>query len=119
MRLFELVPTATASVIVRNDRTGHMQVLTCQGTVYDNEDTKDVRNMAIAYGLLTTSEHWRLATEEETVEWRLHAPVKMLELHWAMPPARPKPKLTVIKNEPAQVVYEKDGMKIYDDDDTQ
>lgn len=117
MRLYQLV-SELGNVVVHNEGTSHTMVLTPEGAVYSTEDTSDVRKISIAFGLLTTSDSWRLATQEEIQELRAHPPTPMMELSWIIPPPKPRPKLTIVR-EPAQVVYEKDGMKIYDDDDTQ
>ena len=119
MRLHQLVPVS-ADLVVHNPATGHTMVLTPQGAVYNTEDTTDLRNIAIAFGLLTTSDDWREATQEEIEELRAHPPTAMMELSWVIPPPKPRPTLTVVKSRvPAEVVYDKGGMKIYEDDDTQ
>ena len=157
MRLHELVPVS-ADLVVYNEETGHTMVLTSAGAVFDTEDTSDLRNISIAFGLLVTSDAWRAAIKEEIDELRLRPPVRMMELSWAIPKPKPRPKLEVVSGgrfrentpeeeatimagaladpdaqpwteeqlaqvkftrRPARVVYEKDGMKIYDDDDTQ
>jgi len=97
-RLYELVPTSE-NVVVYNEKSGHVQVLTPEGAVFDRPDTTDVRNMSIAFGLLLTSNQWRMATEEEIAEWQAHPPVPMLALNWTVPPPRPRPKLTIVTKE--------------------
>ena len=116
MRIYQLVTDKDR--VIHNSQTGHTLVVTPQGAVYNTEDTSDVRNMSVAFGVLATSIEWREATEEEIQELRDHPPVSMLELNWVIP-TRPKPNLTVITGGKAEVVYDQGGLKIYDDDDTQ
>lgn len=97
MRLHELVPNQ-GQVVIHNEWTGNTVVLTCVGAVYNTENTNDVRNMSIAFGALITSDAWRLATQEEIEDLRAHPPVTMLELQWAVPPPKPRPKLTIVKD---------------------
>lgn len=92
MRLYQLV-SQLGNVVVYNEDTGHTMVLTPEGAVYDSEDTDDVRNMSIAFGLLITSDAWRLARADEAKILRDHPAVKMMGLNWIIPPP---PKLTLV-----------------------
>lgn len=124
MRLHELVPVS-ADLVVHNEETGHTMVLTPGGAVFDTEDTSDLRNISIAFGLLVTSDAWRAAIKEEIDELRLRPPVRMMELSWAIPKPKPRPSLTLLSGGRLPE-YERgdgytiiNGTKYYDDDDTQ
>lgn len=69
MRLYELVP-AEGYVVVHHEGTSHTHVLLAVGALYDNEDTDDLRNMSICFGLVVRSDKWRIATPEEVEEMR-------------------------------------------------
>ncbi|WP_407304129.1 hypothetical protein [Acinetobacter sp.] len=119
MRIHELVHPEN-DVVIHNEKSGHTMVLTPPGAVFNTEDTSDLRNMSVAFGILLLSDQWRIATQEEIEELRAHPPIPMMKLEWTIPAPWPRPQLTVVKNhEPAVVAYEKNGLKIYDDDDTQ
>lgn len=108
MRIHELVPVA-ADLVIHNEDTGHTMVLTPQAAVYDTEDTTDLRNISIAFGLLFTSDAWRAADKEEIDELRLRPPVRMMELHWAIPKPKPRPALAIVANN----VLEQRAREIY------
>lgn len=98
MRIHELVPYDGIDLIIHNEDTGHTLVLTPFGAVYNNEDTSDLRNIAIAFGVLFTSDKWRMATTEEVKEFREREEEYLLELHWSTP--QPKVvQLTLVKKE--------------------
>lgn len=93
MRIYQLI--ADEDRFIHNDETHQTMVLTPDGAVFNTEDTSDIRNMSVAFGMLATSIQWREATEEEIQDLKDHPPVLMLELNWVIP-QRPKPKLTVV-----------------------
>lgn len=97
MRIHELVPTREAGdLVIHNPKTGHTLTLTPEGAVYQTPDTRDIRNMAIAFGVLFTSDEWRAATTEEITEF-INTPEQfMLTLNWALPK---KPQLRLITKE--------------------
>lgn len=53
MRIHELVPYDGLDLVIHNEKHGHTLVLTPQGAVFNNEDTLDMTNMSIAFGVLT------------------------------------------------------------------
>jgi hypothetical protein len=69
MRLYQLVPTVT-DVVVHDDEGGQTVVLTPYGAIFDSEFTDDTMNMTVAFGMLVTSDKWRMATQEEINELR-------------------------------------------------
>lgn len=98
MRIHELVPEA-GQCVIHNGVSEHTMVLTAQGAVFNNEQTDDLRNMSVAFGLLATSDAWRLATDLEILAHRDKPNTHMMRLEWAKPPARVRPKFTVVKKD--------------------
>ena len=97
MRIHELVPTDEAGdLFIFNDKTEQTLVLTPEGAVFEHEDTRDVTNMAVAFGALFTSDQWRAATPAEITAFLTRPKQRMLELVWTLPK---KPQLTLVKKE--------------------
>lgn len=96
MRIHELIPYEGLDLVIYNSDTGHTVVLTSGGAVFDCMDTSDLRNMSIAYGILFTSDKWRMATTEEVKAFKAKKLDRMLELQWTMP-SLDKPQFTVVK----------------------
>jgi spore germination protein YaaH len=106
MRIHELIPYDGLDLVIHNEKHGHTLVLTPQGAVFNNEDTLDMTNMSIAFGVLTTSDQWRIATTEEVNQMRTKKNDFMMKLVWTIPEASTTPAFTVIN-----------GSKFYHDDD--
>lgn len=97
MRLHELIPQVS-DLVVHNEDCGQTVVLTPQGAVYDNEWTDDLTNMSVAFGMLITSDQWRVATKEEIDALREEEKESLMELNWKAP-TRKKPVLSVVHTE--------------------
>ena len=97
MRIHELVPTHEAGdLAIHNEKTKHTLMLTPEGAVYESPDTSDLTNMAIAFGVLFTSDQWRPATVQEITEFINTRRVPMMALNWVLPQ---KPQLRLIRKE--------------------
>ena len=89
MKLHELIPYEGINLVVVNDATGNIVVLTPSGAVFNNEDVDDLRNLSVAFGMLTTSDQWRIATSIEVKEFRLSPGDQMLRVEWNTPADEP------------------------------
>jgi len=98
MRIHQLIPIG-GDLVIYNEQSDHTVVLTPQGAVYNNEDTKDLCNMSVAFGRLFTSDHWRPASESEITAFRVKPNTHMMHLVWAKPAPKVRPKLTIVKKE--------------------
>ncbi len=87
MRLHELVPYEGLDLIVHDTDSGLTKVLTCEGAVFDFEDTNELRNMSIACGAFL-HDTWRIATTSEVQAFRTAEDDRMLKLEWVPPPPR-------------------------------
>jgi hypothetical protein len=91
MRLYQLVP-AVNDLVVHDEEGGQTVVLTPEGAVFDSEFTDDLSNMTVAFGYLTTSKKWRLATQEEIEELRNVSDDDVIDLEFMKPEKQVKPK---------------------------
>jgi hypothetical protein len=99
MNLQDLV--AEDDVLITNDVTRHMLVLTPMCAVFNSFETDDLRNMCVAFGALFTLS-WRHATMDELVSFTNEPESDMLmRLVWnEFPEVKPVPKrnhLTLVK----------------------
>jgi hypothetical protein len=95
VRIHELIPYDGLDLIVHNEKSSHTVVLTSAGAVFNNEKTDDVLNMSIAFGLLFTSDKWRIATTEEVKQFRERPDDQMMTLSWSVP--EPKKAVHIVK----------------------
>lgn len=100
MRLHELVPK-TGAHIVHHDESDQTLVLCSSGALFLDEDTEDMTHMCVAFGLITTSNEWRLASAAEIAELRRTDATRdlIMRLEWVQGAFSdpPRPHLTLVR----------------------